>query len=196
MKKRLFSCLLALCLLCSAVSISAYAAEGQTAGSMEATYTVDYGYVVNIPAACDFSDGAAASISASKMVIGDNSMLVVAVDPSSEGIYTTGDSFALQMEDTTDPYNTRTIYCDFYRKGNGFSSGNSADKLDTQFSDQYLDYGVAYFMPVQTDPCLFGSFYLEPNAKLSAIYAGQYNATIDFLIYTEDASYFSPLFAE
>lgn len=196
MKKRLFSCLLALCLLCSTVSISAYAAEDQTAGSMEATYTVDYGYVVNIPAACDFSEGAAASISASKMVIGDDSMLVVAVDPSSEGIYTTGGSFALQMINDTDPANEFNIFCDFYRQGNGYSSENAADKLDIQHGDQYLDYGVAYFRAYQTDPALYGSFYLEPNAKLSALYPGQYHATIDFLIYTAQESDFSQLYAE
>lgn len=196
MKKRLFSCLLALCLLCSTVSISAYAAEDQTAGSMEATYTVDYGYVVNIPAACDFSEGAAASISASKMVIGDSSMLVVAVDPSSEGIYTNGGAFALQMVDDTDPNYPSNIFCDFYRQGNGFSSENTADKLDSQHGDQYLDYGVAYFRANQTDPALYGSFYLEPNAKIGGIYAGQYHATIDFLIYTAEESDFSQLFAE
>ena len=163
---------------------------------MEATYTVDYGYVVNIPAACDFSERAAASISASKMVIGDNSMLVVAVDPSSEGIYTTSGAFALQMIDDTDPNYPFNIYCDFYRQGNGYSSENAADKLDSQYGDQYLNYGVAYFRASQTDPALYGSFYLEPNAKLASIYAGQYHATIDFLIYTAEESDFSQLFAE
>ena len=196
MKKRLFSCLLVLCLLCSSLSFSAYAVEDQTAGSMEATYTVDYGYVVNIPAACDFSDGAAATISASKMVIGDNSMLVVAVDPQSEGILSTGNSFALRMEDDTDPNYPFTIYCDFYRQGTGYSSENAADKLDAQYSDTYLDYGVAYFRSYQTDPAIYGSFYLEPNAKLSAIYPGRYHATIDFLIYTAEESDFSQLYAE
>ena len=196
MKKRLFSCLLALCLLCSTVSISAYAAEDQTAGSMEATYTVDYGYVVNIPAACDFSEGAAASISASKMVIGDGSMLVVAVNPSSDSIFSTSGSFALQMTDDTDPNYPTDIYCDFYRQGNGISSENAADKLDAQYDDQYLDYGVAYFRAYQTDPALYGSFYLEPNAKLSTIYAGFFNETATTEIYTAEESDFSPLFAE
>ena len=192
MKKRLLSCLLALCLLCSMVSVSAYAAEDQTAGSMDATYTVNYGYVVNIPASCDFTDGAAASISASKMVIGDTSMLVVAVDPNSDSLFTTGDAFALKMVNDADPYNPFTIYCDFYRQGNG----QSVDKLDAQYGDQYLDYGVAYFCAHETVPSVYGSFYLEPNSQLSALYAGQYHATIDFLIYTAMASDFSQLFAE
>lgn len=196
MKKRLFSCLLVLCLLCSSLSFSAYAAEDQTAGSMEATYTVDYGYVVNIPAACDFSDGAAATISASKMVIGDYSMLVVAIDPSSEAIYSNGGNFALEMINDIEPNNTRTIYCDFYRQGTGYSSENAADKLDAQYDDQYLDYGVAYFRAFQTDPAIYGSFYLEPNAKLATQYPGEYHATIDFLIYTAEESDFSQLYAE
>ena len=78
MKIKTLAAALAFCLLCcSALPMTAYAAEDQTSASTSVLYTIQGGYTVNIPASINLNNSEKIQISASELSLPSGKDLVV-----------------------------------------------------------------------------------------------------------------------
>ena len=167
MRKRLFSILLVIALVCSVVPMNAFAS--QTSGSTTVTYYYSPEYSINIPASISVNDTDMFTFVAGKMDIGSGKRVNVIIDGQST--YENGGNFYLYKDKGT-PSEAK-IPCTIMR---GNPSGSIGWQGITGLSEV-----VAWFENGNTDPKGYGAIKFRPEVAGDTPY-GTYTGTVHFKI--------------
>ena len=160
MKKKLFSLLLAVTLICGSIPVTTYAA-GATSGQTSVTYTVSSSYQINIPASINLNDNVNLTVTASTMNTNWGQRVSVLIDGTRT--YENGGNFYLYKD-----------------KGTASESKISCNLRLNSSLVNGLDCEVGRFDDGSTNNSVGSSLQIEPSAGSAA--PGTYTGTLYFRI--------------
>ena len=158
--KKVIAILLSLVVM-SSVAVTAFAAN-ETSASTTVSYTVEDGYIINIPSSINLNDANTLEITASKMHT--DGYVWVRIDTDRTAITDN----TLCLDDGTG----KSLLCDI-----------SVGRITSNEASVFLttsNYRVATFEPNNTTPTEYGKLFF--NVRADAVDSGVYTGTIYFVI--------------